>query len=194
MIELWLKNCSILPAPPPPINPNTIPQTIQVHLVVWLIKRRTMVPCSYKSYTIKTPLWQDLESGPWESNENNLITCVQKEGKLSRLQLSDISLQRRSSASYFGRVPASVIVRVVSDIVSILLKFFFTTLELLSAWDRQWQKLGNSPITRVLERTLLVSRQKLIWSEPWRSATRGKETLCQLPIKFAHWSLHPVLW
>ena len=29
-------------------------------------------------------------------NENNLITCVKKEGKLSRLQLSDISLQRRS--------------------------------------------------------------------------------------------------
>ena len=64
-------------------------------------------------------------------SETNLITCVQNEEKLSRVYLSDISLQRRAH-HIFGRVPASFIVRVVSNIVSILLKFFFATLELLS--------------------------------------------------------------
>ena len=36
--------------PPPPVNPNTIPQTSQVHLVAWLIKWCTMVPYLLISY------------------------------------------------------------------------------------------------------------------------------------------------
>ena len=57
-------------------------------------------------------------------NENNLITCVQKEGKLSRLQLSDISLQRRSLHHILAGFQPALSFMVVSDIVSILLKFF----------------------------------------------------------------------
>ena len=48
--------------------------------------------------------------------------------------------------SYFGRVPASVLIRVVSDIVSILLKFFLQhcsySVGLGSSADRNWFDLN----------------------------------------------------
>ena len=88
-------------------------------------------------------------------NENNLITCVKKEGKLSRLQLSDISLQRRSHHKKLFWQGSSQRHRQGSQrhCFNPFEVFFYNIGATPSAWDRQWQKLGNSLITRVLETT-----------------------------------------
>ena len=74
-------------------------------------------------------------------NENNLITCVQKEGKLSRLQLSDTSLQRRSCI-IFGQGSSQRQRQGSQRHCFNPFEVFFTTLELLRGpgivSDKSW--------------------------------------------------------